>query len=308
MNNTHIFLCYAKEDAEIVRRLHARLQKDGFNPWLDEHNLLPGEDWDANIRRAIRQSQVFIACLSTRAVNKTGYVQKELREALDAADTIPEGAVFILPVRLNECIVPERLQRWQWVDLFRKPGYARLRSSLILNAGLTPMPAGKARSALPSFEKPSDHLLYRLFVRSGRFLHHRIRRNRYAFSQGHFMVVRRDFPVAFRSLRDQVADYSRIRRDVVSDLIPASAPWRLSANAVVNFRFLELPTSIALFSRTTTICASAEYWKLGLLLTGKPTIYVTGEESPIYFEEDGDVRMILMPLRMSEEERKHLRD
>jgi rod shape-determining protein MreB len=46
------------------------------------------------------------------------------------ADEQPEGAIFIIPVRLEECEVPDRLRRWHWVDLFDEKGYERLVSSL----------------------------------------------------------------------------------------------------------------------------------------------------------------------------------
>ena len=67
-----------------------------------------------------------LACLSKASVTKTGFVQKELKTALDAADRQPEGIAFLIPVRLEECEVPQRLSRWQWVDLFKEGGYERL--------------------------------------------------------------------------------------------------------------------------------------------------------------------------------------
>jgi hypothetical protein len=56
---------------------------------------------------------------------KRGYLQ-ELKKALDVADEQPEGGVFLIPVRLEDCQVPQRLQRWQWVDLHREGGYDKL--------------------------------------------------------------------------------------------------------------------------------------------------------------------------------------
>src|SRR6185369_8331594 len=88
-DGSHVFLSYAKEDADQVRRLHFRLRQDGIRPWLDEHDLLPGQEWDAAIRHAIRASTAFVVCLSTRAVSKTGYIQREIREALDVTDALP---------------------------------------------------------------------------------------------------------------------------------------------------------------------------------------------------------------------------
>ena len=121
-----VFLCHSSDDKSAVRALHQRLIEDGVRPWLDQEDLLPGQDWNMEIRRAVRNSHVVIVCLSERSITKAGYVQKEIREALDVADEQPEGTIFIIPLRLEECDVPERLRRWQWVDYFEPNGHERL--------------------------------------------------------------------------------------------------------------------------------------------------------------------------------------
>ena len=45
---------------------------------------------------------------------------------MDVADKQPEGTIFIIPLRLEVCDVPERLRSWQWVNLFEEDGYERL--------------------------------------------------------------------------------------------------------------------------------------------------------------------------------------
>jgi len=125
-----VFLCHASGDKPAVRDLYRRLCSDGIAPWLDEEDLLPGQDWQLEIPKAVRSSDAVIICLSSRAVTKAGYVQREIRYALDVADEKPEGAIFLIPLRLEECEAPERLRRWQWVDLFRETGYERLLRAL----------------------------------------------------------------------------------------------------------------------------------------------------------------------------------
>ncbi|MFC8348643.1 toll/interleukin-1 receptor domain-containing protein [Streptomyces sp. NPDC057280] len=125
-----IFLCHSSGDKEEVRRLRTQLLSAGFQPWLDEEDILPGQDWDREIRRAIRASDLVLVCLSRASVTKTGYVQKEIRIVLDEADHQPEGTIYVIPARLEDCEVPERLQRWHRVDLFKQDGYGRLLRSL----------------------------------------------------------------------------------------------------------------------------------------------------------------------------------
>lgn len=114
-----IFIAYAKEDAASAERLFRDLSARGFAAWLDSRNLLPGEDWPQRIEDAIAGSDFFIACFSNRSVKKRGGFQTEIRHALHFADSVPLDEVYFIPVRLDNCTVPRRIQREiQYVDLF----------------------------------------------------------------------------------------------------------------------------------------------------------------------------------------------
>jgi len=117
-----VFLCHASNDKPSVRRLYKKLKEDNIDVWFDEEKLLPGQDWDAEIQKAVRMSDVVIICLSNKSVTKEGYVQKEIKIALDVADEKPDGTIFIIPVRLEDCNVPDRIKRWQWMNLYSSTG------------------------------------------------------------------------------------------------------------------------------------------------------------------------------------------
>ena len=125
-----IFFSYASSDKPVVRRLYRRLRDEGFDPWLDEENLLPGQNWKAEISRAVRSADIVLVCLSRASISKVGYVQGELKFGLDVADKAPEGAIYIVPLRLEQCEIPERLRQWQSADLFDDDGYERLIAAL----------------------------------------------------------------------------------------------------------------------------------------------------------------------------------
>jgi len=129
-----VFLCHASEDKQRVHDLAIRLRADGFHPWLDEEELLPGQHWESEIQRAVRRSHVVIICLSTRAVTKAGFLQKEIASALSVLDEQPEVIIFVIPARFEHCEVPSRLQQLHYVDLFSENGYSRLRRALIARA------------------------------------------------------------------------------------------------------------------------------------------------------------------------------
>jgi hypothetical protein len=125
-----IFLCHSSNDKLTVRQLYQKLSRDGFDIWFDEERLLPGQDWNREIVRAVRDADTVIICLSPSSVTKSGYYQKEIRMTLDVADEKPEGALFLIPARLEECTVPDRISRFQWVDLYKSDGYDRLIKAL----------------------------------------------------------------------------------------------------------------------------------------------------------------------------------
>ena len=114
-----VFIAYVMEDAELATRLYAQLEEIGFDPWMDKHKLLPGENWLRAIERAIETSRFFVACLSSRSVDKRSRFQAELRYALDCATLMPAGDIFFIPVRFDQCRVPWTIARSiQYVDLF----------------------------------------------------------------------------------------------------------------------------------------------------------------------------------------------
>jgi hypothetical protein len=125
-----VFLCHASEDKPEIRNLYQHLQLDDFEVWLDEVNIIPGTRWRDEIARALRQADVILICLSRQSVTKTGFLQKELTIALDLLDQHPEDEIFIIPVRLDDCKVPSRLEDIQRVDLFTPTGYGKLTTAL----------------------------------------------------------------------------------------------------------------------------------------------------------------------------------
>jgi CheY-like chemotaxis protein len=125
-----VFLCHAFEDKPAVRRLYQRFKAEGFHPWLDEENLLPGEDWRLAITTHLRNCDAVVVCLSPRSVTKAGYVQKEIAFALERLAEHPEGSVFLIPLLLEDCEIPQRLAHLHAARLPLDQGFARVCESL----------------------------------------------------------------------------------------------------------------------------------------------------------------------------------
>lgn len=98
----HVFLSYAKEDIVSARKVYAELQDKSFvKVWFDEESLIPGQNWKKEISKAIKTSDIFIALISRNSVNKRGIVQKELKEAVEVMQELPQGKIYLIPVRLD---------------------------------------------------------------------------------------------------------------------------------------------------------------------------------------------------------------
>ena len=149
-----VFLCHSSNDKPAVREIYQRLKLESWiEPWLDEEELFPGQDWGLEIEKAVEETDTVLVFLSNKSVTKKGYVQKELRMVLRISDYQPNGTIFTIPLRLENCSVPRALSMWQYVDFFPETrqdwAYKRLLGGLKIRAkklGIDLDGEGKAES------------------------------------------------------------------------------------------------------------------------------------------------------------------
>ncbi|NET47634.1 MAG: toll/interleukin-1 receptor domain-containing protein, partial [Merismopedia sp. SIO2A8] len=119
-----IFISYAREDQEVAKRIYKDLKSEGYDVWIDCENLLGGSNWQVEIKKSLRSSRYAIVLLSQYSTTKKGYINREIREALDILDDFPESETFIIPCRLEKCEPGhQRLNDLQRIDFF--PSYER---------------------------------------------------------------------------------------------------------------------------------------------------------------------------------------
>jgi Tfp pilus assembly protein PilF len=129
-----VFLCYSSGDKAKVRELYRRLNEDGFQPWMDEKELIPGHEFRSRIEDTVRTSDAVVVCISAESVAKESFVNREIRIALDVAEEKPEGTIFVIPARLEAVEIPRSLRKFEWADLFAEGGYERLVEALKVRA------------------------------------------------------------------------------------------------------------------------------------------------------------------------------
>ena len=114
--NDKVFISYAKEDYLFAEKLYNFLAENNFNPWLDKKGILPGQNWDYVIKKSLREANYVILLLSDISVQKRGYVQREFKLALEYFEEKLEDDIYLIPLKINDCEIPQRLLRFQWVE------------------------------------------------------------------------------------------------------------------------------------------------------------------------------------------------
>lgn len=125
-----IFISYAHADREKVDQLYNRLLEAGHSPWMDNEDILGGVLWRAAIEKAIQDSDFFLACLSENSVNRKGVIQEELKQGMDILNRMNETAIYLIPVKLDDCKVPKKLSGRQCTDLTSENGWEKLLKTL----------------------------------------------------------------------------------------------------------------------------------------------------------------------------------
>jgi hypothetical protein len=128
--NTSIFLSYTHDDQDTVKDIYKRFHAEAYSPWMDQFDILPGENWERSIRAAIQNADFFLIFLSNHSVNRRGVLQKEIRMALDSWNKMLSDDIYLIPVRLTDCPIPQDLASFQWVDLFDGTGWEKLLSAI----------------------------------------------------------------------------------------------------------------------------------------------------------------------------------
>ena len=97
---------------------------------MKKEKLIGGQDWQLEIKYAINESDYFVPCLSSHFQSRT-FGHKEINLAIEVLDTMPQGAIYLIPVRLEDCGIDDRLAGRHCIDLFEAGGYEKLVKALL---------------------------------------------------------------------------------------------------------------------------------------------------------------------------------
>ena len=104
----HTFISYSRINKEFAVKLAKELKAAGFPVWLDQLDIPAGARWDDEIEKALRECGIFMTILTPASIASEN-AKDEIGYAIDHGKRI-------FPVLLQECEIPLRLRRFQYVD------------------------------------------------------------------------------------------------------------------------------------------------------------------------------------------------
>lgn len=102
------FISYSRADKDFALGLARELRASGFRIWLDQLDIPTGSRWDDEVEKALDQCEIFMVILTPHSIASNN-VKDEIGYAIDCNKRI-------MPVLLENAILPFRLRRFQYVD------------------------------------------------------------------------------------------------------------------------------------------------------------------------------------------------
>lgn len=94
-----IFFSHSSSDKAVVREIKSQMY-DFLDIWLDEGELLPGENLESGISKSIQKSNLFVLFISKSSIHSK-WVKMEILQAEVKEKSL--GRPYLLPVLLDEC-------------------------------------------------------------------------------------------------------------------------------------------------------------------------------------------------------------
>lgn len=113
-----VFISYSHSDSPLAARVSKALREAGLQVWDPEVNVLPGDNWPAEVGRALEESDAMVVLLTPNSISSP-YVKAEMAYALGSKSYRNR----LIPVavggrdQLPRSEIPWIVRKLHWVDL-----------------------------------------------------------------------------------------------------------------------------------------------------------------------------------------------
>lgn len=128
-----VFVSHSTKDMQIARCINKliNIHKYEINTWLADLDLLPGDPWEDEIKKAIKSTKCFIVILTENAL-KSKFVMAEIDSSLRRKLKEKDSYLFIpILYQIQHRHIPEEIRQYSHVDLSDKSNMVRSFDSLM---------------------------------------------------------------------------------------------------------------------------------------------------------------------------------
>lgn len=109
--NLSIAIIASDSDKKTATGLIKLLESVGVVCWSSE-DLLPGQDWAIETRKACKNAKFVLILVSKSSVVEESEYQQFVKWALEIQDQMPSGRVKTIPVAIDKVIIPDHLANY----------------------------------------------------------------------------------------------------------------------------------------------------------------------------------------------------
>ena len=314
---SNIFISYAREDRSKAEQIAKAFEQLGWSVWWDR-TIPAGKDFDTVIEEQLSKAKCIVVLWSTNSVTSR-WVKAEAGEGADRD--------ILIPVLIENVQVPLAFRQIQAADLVswtpnvKSDLFDRLIADIsavlglplsqgdqdnnrLVNAretrhNLNGSPAGHVEEQKTTMTPDSiDQLLLDKIIARDKFFYGRLPNNKIGISDSAILEIRDQESPIFSVLRKTLKNVSELTPEMVERVIPSEEEYRHNQGLLKHVRNYKSDRGFILEARDgRQSLVDADYWKYITKKYPGASIYLTGPESQIVVEEQGEVRCVLMPLR-----------
>jgi len=116
-----VLISHSSRDRQVARELYLQLNAEGWmDLWFIESNLLPSQNWDLEIREAVKNCNVVIVLISKNSTKREAYFYPNPGFVHDMLQSRRKKKVIVIPLKLENTKIPTYFETSGAINYFPK--------------------------------------------------------------------------------------------------------------------------------------------------------------------------------------------